>query len=222
MRLVLLGPPGAGKGSLAGMVKDKLNLLHISTGDIFRDEIKNKTELGLKAESYIKNGQLVPDEVVIALVERKLTSSECKQQGYILDGFPRTRKQAEDLDAILLKSNMPLDSIVYLDARVDLIVLRLTGRRVCKSCGAVYHIKNKPPQNSGQCDECGGELYQRPDDVAETIKNRMDVYLESTLPIVEYYEQQNKLIRLDGNKDTDILKDELLSILNEGSKNYTN
>ncbi len=206
MRLVLLGPPGAGKGSLAALLKESFNLLHISTGDMLREELKNKTDIGEEAKKYIEKGELVPDEIVIKIIEKKLISEKDSNEGFMLDGFPRTKKQAESLDEILNNIQMPLDYVLYLEAELPLIIKRLTGRRICKSCDAVYHMINKPPKKEGVCDICGGELYQRLDDNEETIKNRMQVYLENTKPMVAYYEEKNKLKTIDGNKSSEDLR----------------
>jgi len=213
MKIVLLGPPGAGKGTLAALLKDSLTIEHISTGDILREEIKNETDLGMQAKAYIEKGELVPDELVTKLVENKLSSVN----NFMLDGFPRTRHQAEDLDKILKRLNKLIDYVVYMDAREDLIVKRLSGRRICKNCGAVYHIVNRPPKQNGICDVCSSkDLYQRADDNEETVKNRLGVYFENTLPIVYYYDSQGVLLKVDGNKESEQLSEQLLSIFNEG------
>jgi len=200
VKLVLLGPPGAGKGSLAALLKKSLGLAHISTGDLLREEIKNHTALGQEAKSYIDQGGLVPDELVTRLVEHKLKTI---QGGYLLDGFPRTERQAKDLDQILARLKQTLDSVIYLNATLSVIIDRLAGRRVCKSCGALFHIKNKPSQKEGICDLCQGQLYQRPDDNEATVKERMRVYLENTKPIIHYYEEQNRLMTVDADKDSE-------------------
>ena len=218
MKLVLLGPPGAGKGTLANLLKEALGFVHISTGDMLREEIKNNTPLGQEAKRFIENGKLVPDEIVTRLIEQKLTADPKIKRGYLLDGFPRTKQQAEDLDKILDQISEPLDYVLYLEAGLPVIVDRLTGRRVCKKCGALFHIKNRPPQVQGFCDQCGGPLYQRPDDKEETIKTRMDVYLENTMPIVKYYAGQGKLKKLDANKDSQEVRNTLMKIFHEDGK----
>lgn len=209
MKLVLLGPPGAGKGTLANLLKEALHISHISTGDILREEMKNNTSLGQEAKQYIENGELVPDDVVTKLIESKFSGNNITESGYMLDGFPRTGKQAEDLDKILNKSNNALDYALYLASSLPVIIQRLTGRRICRNCGALFHIKNKPPRKEGVCDECGGEVYRRADDNKETIKTRMDVYLKNTKPIVDYYQAQGKLKEVDADKDSQ----EVLGIL---------
>ncbi len=215
MRLVFLGAPGSGKGSLAVLLKRNLDLLHIATGDILREEIKKNSSLGQTAKGYIDRGELVADELVTKLVENKI---ENVNHGYMLDGFPRTKKQAEDLDKILSKNNQPLDLVIYLKASLPVIVQRLSGRRVCKNCGALFHVKNKPPVKDGICDICQGVLYQRPDDNEATIQTRMDVYLNNTMPIIEYYQAQNKLKTVDGDKNSDELLTIMMPIVNENKK----
>ena len=213
MRVVLLGPPGAGKGSLAGLLKEKYHLAHISTGDMLREEIKKGTELGNEIKALITKGALVSDELVTKLVEQRLLHGKDLQNGYMLDGYPRTVKQAQDLDAILAKSNLPLDFALNMEADAGLLLKRLTGRRVCRKCGALFHMINKPPLKPGVCDACGGELYQRTDDNEETIKARMQVYQTSTQPIIDYYAKQQKLKVLDGNMETVDLADSLAATL---------
>jgi len=203
MRVVLLGPPGAGKGSLAGLLKEKYHLAHISTGDMLREEIKKGSPLGLEIKSVIAKGILVSDELVTKLVEHRFLNSPELTKGYMLDGYPRTVQQAVDLDAILLKAKLPLDFALNMEADPGLLLKRLTGRRVCRKCGALFHMTNKPPLKAGVCDVCGGELYQRTDDNEATIKERMQVYRDSTEPIIEYYAKQHKLKKLDANVDTE-------------------
>jgi adenylate kinase len=215
MKIVLLGPPGAGKGTLANMIKERYGVLHISTGDILREEMKSDSDLGRKVKEYVDGGALVPDEVITAIIDRRLEARDVVNKGFLLDGFPRTVKQAEDLDAILLKRNQPLDHTIYMKASLAIIIMRLTGRRVCRECGALYHMKNKPPKKAGHCDLCRGTVYQRADDNEETIRTRMDVYLKNTTPIVDYYRVQNKLTTLDGDSDTHELLNEVFKILNE-------
>ena len=213
MRVVLLGPPGAGKGSLAGVLKEKYHLAHISTGDMLREEIKKGTELGLEIKALIARGALVSDELVTKLVEQRIVHGQDLKNGYMLDGYPRTTKQAEDLDKILARANQPLDFALNMEADGDLLLKRLTGRRVCRKCGAIFHMTNHPPLKAGVCDLCSGELYQRTDDNEETIKARMQVYQESTQPIIDYYAKQNKLKKLDGNLETADLANALAAML---------
>ncbi len=218
MRLILLGPPGAGKGTLAKLLKEALNVVHISTGDILREEMNNNSPLGQNIKKLVESGALVPDEVVTKIIENKLTAGKHPEQGYLLDGFPRTRMQAEELDKILNKINKPIDFTVYMEANLPVILQRLTGRRVCRECGALFHVSNKPPLKLGVCDLCNGVLYQRPDDNEETIKTRMSVYVKSTSPIIEYYAAQNKLRKVDADRDSNIVKNELIQLFNEEGK----
>ncbi len=201
MRIVLLGPPGAGKGSLAGALKEKFELAHVSTGDMLREEIKKESPLGREIKGLMDKGSLVSDDLVIKLVEQKVADPKLAH-GYMLDGFPRTVAQAQALDAMLARIGKPLDFVLNMEADLDLLLKRLTGRRVCKTCGALYHMSNKPPRQAGVCDSCGGVLYQRADDNETTIRNRMDVYEGSTQPIIAYYAKQNKIRKLDGNLET--------------------
>ena len=214
MKIVLLGPPGAGKGTLATAIKDNLGLLHISTGDILREEMKNNTPLGQEAKRYVESGGLVPDELVTRLIKNKLENDPKAKKGFLMDGFPRTLKQAEDLDKILEDLKMPVESTLCLEASLNIILQRLTGRRVCKSCGAVYHVKNMPSKKEGICDKCGGVLYQRTDDNEATITNRMKVYMQSTKPIIEYYTTQGKLKVLNADKEAQEVKELALKSLN--------
>lgn len=215
MRLVLLGPPGAGKGTLAALLKENLKVAHISTGDILREEMKNNTRLGLEAKQYIENGKLVPDEVVTKLIESKLKSNGGGKQGFMLDGFPRTIQQAKDLDRILKDFKQPLDYVLYLESTLSVIIQRLTGRRVCRNCGALFHMTNKPPRKNGVCNSCGGVLYQRADDNEETIRTRMDVYLQNTTPIIDYYEDQGKLRKVNADKNAEEVQAVLMKIFHE-------
>lgn len=215
MRCVLLGPPGAGKGSLAGVLKEMKGIVHISTGDMLRDEMKRESPLGLEIKDLIQKGSLVSDEIVTRLVEQKVSTDPDLAKGYMLDGFPRTTQQAQDLDKILDKIKKPLDFVLCMEASTELILSRLTGRRVCRKCGAVFHVKNKPSKKANSCDVCDGELYQRSDDNEATIRKRIDVYEVSTKPIIDYYEQQGKLIRISGEKETEDVRHDLIKMLNE-------
>ena len=209
MKIVLLGPPGAGKGSLAGLLKDKFQLAHISTGDMLREEIKTGSALGNEIKALIEKGALVPDELVTKLVEQRVS----RVSDYMLDGYPRTVAQAQALDQILTRLGKPLDFALTMDADLNIILKRLTGRRVCRKCGALYHLTNKPSKQAGVCDACGGETYQRGDDNEETIRKRMQIYAESTEPIIDYYAKQDKLKTVDGNKETVDLCNELVQML---------
>lgn len=213
MRIVLLGPPGAGKGSLAGLIKEIMKIAHISTGDMLREEMKKGSALGIEIKGLIEKGALVSDEIVTKLVEQRVTTDKSLDQGYMLDGFPRTVKQAQDLDKILQRIGKPLDFALNMEASIDIILKRLTGRRVCKKCGGLFHLSNKPPKMAGVCDACGGELYQRSDDNEATIRKRMEVYMTSTAPIVDYYESTHRLKKIDGNKETVDCRNDLVALL---------
>ncbi len=187
MKIVLLGSPGVGKGTYAERISEIYGIPHISTGDMFREAIKNKTEIGLKAKEYLDRGELVPDEVTIKLVDERLKQDDCKN-GFMLDGFPRTIAQAEALDKIVV-----IDRVLDFTASDEIIIDRLSGRRICKSCGAIYHIRNIIPKIEGVCDKCNGEVYQRDDDKPESVKKRLVVYKKQTEPLIEYYTKKGIL-----------------------------
>ena len=197
LRTILLGPPGAGKGTQAVKIVEKYGIPHISTGDIFRENIKKGTELGKKVQEYMNKGELVPDDLVIAIATARLLEDDCKN-GFLLDGFPRTVYQAEKLDEFLEAHNSKIDKVVDISVGKEELMIRLTGRRVCKKCGASYHIVNIPPKKEGVCDICGGPLIQRDDDNAETAANRIEVYEEQTRPLVDYYKKAGNLVLIDG------------------------
>lgn len=200
MNLILLGPPGAGKGTQASGIVDKYNVPHISTGDIFRKNIKENTELGKKAKEYLDSGKLVPDELVVAIVEDRLKEDDTKK-GFLLDGFPRTVFQAEALDKFLQSIDSKIDAVVNIEVDKSILVGRAVGRRICKNCGATFHIEFNPPRKSDMCDVCGGELYQRSDDNEETVSKRIEVYLNETQPLIDYYKGQDILLTIDGEQD---------------------
>ncbi len=191
MRIVLFGPPGAGKGTQAGLLTEKYKTAHISTGDILREAVANKTQVGLLAKSYMEKGELVPDEVVITIAKDKLDS--IGDQGFILDGFPRTVAQAEALDVALQEINKPLDAVVNLRVDNEELIRRLSGRRVCPGCGEPYNIDTKKPEVEGKCDKCGADLVHRADDQPDAIRNRLEVYDKQTSPVLGYYEQTGLL-----------------------------
>ncbi len=197
MNIILLGPPGAGKGTQAANIVKKYGVKHISTGDILRQNIKDETELGKKAKSYMDKGALVPDELVVELVKDRL---DREKSDFMLDGFPRTIFQAEKLDEYLISSNKKIDFVLDIEVDPKLLIDRAVGRRVCKADGSTYHITNNPPEKDGICDVCGAKLIQRDDDKEETVKNRIQVYLNQTSPLIEYYKKQNILKNIDGSK----------------------
>ena len=200
MNILLFGPPGAGKGTQSAFLVEDLKMKHISTGDMLRAAMKNKTKLGLEAQGFINVGQLVPDAVVIGMVEEEFKSLGGKS--FILDGFPRTLPQAEALDQLLVRTGKELKKAVFLTVDNEVIVSRLSGRRTCKNCGAVYHVETKPPQKAGICDSCGSsEIYQREDDKAESIRTRLTVYDKNTSPLKDYYKKQGRLFEVDGTGD---------------------
>ena len=207
MKIILMGPPGAGKGTQAEKLVELYQIPHISTGDMFRKAQKEGTELGLKAKSYMDQGLLVPDEVTVGIVKERLAEDDCKG-GFLLDGFPRTVQQADALDGILAELDLALDRVVNIEVDKAFLVDRLTGRRVCRACGATFHVTNKAPKVEGVCDKCGGELYQRNDDKVETVSNRLDVYAAQTAPLIEYYQSKGIMSSIDGSKSMeDVLAD---------------
>lgn len=197
-RLVLLGPPAAGKGTLAGKLSIKYNIPHISTGELFRTKIKEGSPLGNQAKEYMDRGELVPDQLVIDMVEERLEAEDCKI-GFLLDGYPRTVYQAEQLDLFLANKGLPIHYVIDMSVDEDVTLMRMQGRRVCKACGAIYHVPNMPPKTEGICDRCGGPLYQRMDDTEETVKVRFRIYREETSPLVDYYAKSGTLVKIDGN-----------------------
>ena len=213
MKIIMLGAPGAGKGTQAKMIAEKFNIPHISTGDIFRANIKNGTELGKKAKEYMDKGQLVPDELTVEILLDRVAADDCKN-GYVLDGFPRTIPQADVLDKELTKLGDKVDFAINVDVPDENIVRRMSGRRACLKCGATYHIEHIPPKKEGICDTCGSELVQRDDDKPETVQNRLSVYHQQTQPLIEYYDKKNILKTVDGTKDMQEVFSNIVSILN--------
>lgn len=197
MRLLIMGAPGAGKGTQAALIKDEYNIAHISTGDMFRAAIKNQTPTGIEAKGYIDKGQLVPDSTTIKLVRERLLQEDCKN-GFLLDGFPRNTSQAIALDEMLKEVGIKLDAVVNVDVDDSFLIERITGRRTCLACGASYHITAKKPLKEGICDVCGAELIQRKDDCEETIKSRLDVYHNQTAPVLEYFGKQGIVKNISG------------------------
>ena len=214
MKIIMLGAPGAGKGTQADKICAKYNIPHISTGDIFRANIKNNTELGQKAKSYMDKGELVPDELVVDLVVDRIKADDCTN-GYVLDGFPRTIPQAEALDAALAAINDKVDYAINVEVPDENIINRMSGRRACVACGASYHIVHIPTKVEGVCDKCGAELILRDDDKPETVKNRLNVYHEQTQPLIDYYTAKNVLHKVDGTKAMEDVFSSIVSILGE-------
>ncbi|MDU1306945.1 MAG: adenylate kinase [Clostridium perfringens] len=212
MKIVLLGPPGAGKGTQAKSISNKYSIPHISTGDIFRKNISENTPLGIEAKSYMDNGQLVPDEVTINMVKDRLQQDDCKN-GYLLDGFPRTVHQAEALDNFLTEREESIDTALLIEVPKEFILERMTGRRVCPSCGASYHIKFNPPTNDGKCDLCGSDVIQRKDDTEETVKERLDVYENQTQPLIDFYKNKKQLSVVDGTQAINEVFESICKIL---------
>lgn len=212
MKIIMLGAPGAGKGTQAKKIAEKYSIPHISTGDIFRANIKEGTELGKKAKEYMDKGALVPDELVCDLVVDRISQEDAKN-GYVLDGFPRTIPQAEALDAALTKINEKVDYAIDVDVPDDNIINRMSGRRACVACGGTYHIVFNPTKKEDVCDACGGQLILREDDKPETVKNRLKVYHEQTQPLIEYYTKKNILKSVDGTQDMSKVFDSIVEIL---------
>ncbi|MFA5089482.1 MAG: adenylate kinase [Candidatus Omnitrophota bacterium] len=219
MRIILLGPPGAGKGTQAKVLAGRLSLSHISTGDILRVNVSEGTRLGLEAKDFMDRGGLVPDSLVNKMLDERLDKADAKM-GFILDGYPRTINQAEALSGMLKKRNLDIDFVFYLDTTESVIIQRLTGRLVCRLCGANFHIKNMPPKLTMVCDNCGGALYQRQDDKEETIRRRLEVYIKESLPLIRYYQEQNKLHRISADGDPESVLDVVIRLVK--ARNDTN
>ncbi len=212
MRAILLGPPGAGKGTQAETIVKEFNILHISTGDIFRKNIKEETELGKKVKEYLDKGLLVPDALTIEIVKDRLLQDDCKK-GFLLDGFPRTIEQADALDKVLGDMGHKLDYVVNIEVDSKLLIDRAVGRRICKDCGQTYHVIYNKPSHEGICDKCGGELYQRKDDTKETVENRINVYVEQTKPLIEYYTKKGVILNINGEQPIDKVGSDIISNL---------
>jgi adenylate kinase len=210
--LVLFGPPGVGKGTQAERLKTELSLAHVATGDLFRDNLKRETELGKLAKSYMDRGALVPDEVTIGMVRERLKEADT-QNGVLFDGFPRTVAQAEALDKLLGERGGKIEKVIFIHAAPEVLLDRLGNRWTCKQCGAVYNTSTKPPKVAGVCDNCGGEVYQRPDDKPEVQKKRIDVYLKQTAPLIEYFDQFGMLARIDGQQPIETVYAEVVAAI---------
>lgn len=214
MNLILFGAPGAGKGTQAAEIVKKYKLTHISTGEMFRNEIANKTAMGELANSYISKGNLVPDEVTVELVKERLALEDCKN-GFILDGFPRTLLQAKCLDQICLDLNIKIDYVIDIEVNQDELINRLSGRRVCKACGASYHLTFNKPLKEGVCDRCGSELYTRKDDSIDSIKVRLQTYSSQTEPLISFYKEKGILLEINGQQDINDVFEEIVNKLGE-------
>jgi len=215
MYIVFLGAPGAGKGTQAAVVAQRLSLAHVASGDLFRQSIEKGTELGLEAKSYMEKGALVPDEITIKMVLERLATPDCAS-GVILDGFPRNLEQAEALDVALMEQTKAIDRVVYIKVAEDELLKRLGGRWICRKCQAPYHEVSSPPEVRGKCDKCGGELYQRPDDNAETVKQRLKVYFTQTAPLIDYYSRAGKLLEVDGEGGMDVVSERIVTAVQGG------
>ena len=212
MKALLMGPPGAGKGTQAVVLAEKLGIPHISTGDMFRKAVKEETALGMEAKRYMDSGQLVPDEVTIGIVRERLAAADCAG-GFLLDGFPRTVFQAEALDGIMNDMKTKLDVALNIDVDAEALIGRITGRRMCRKCGTPYHVTFSPSKTEGVCDACGGELYQRDDDKEETVRKRLEVYNAQTLPLIEYYRKQGIIADIDGNQPMEAVTEAIMKAI---------
>ena len=214
MKLIIVGAPGAGKGTMSEEIIEKFNIPHISTGDMFRDQIARKTELGMAAQGYMNRGELVPDSITISFVKERLLQEDCRN-GYLLDGFPRNAAQAETFMEMLKENDLGLDAVIYLDVDFSKLIKRVTGRRICKDCKSVYHVEFSPSKVEGKCDKCGGELYQRSDDTEVSLKQRLTAYSEETMPVIEYFDKLGYVKRIDANQDIEKVSADLFEILGE-------
>ena len=208
--IVLLGAPGVGKGTQADLISKELHLPHVSSGELFREAIKSKTPLGIEAQAYLGRGELVPDALTIAMVRERLRRPDCAN-GVVLDGFPRTIEQAKELDGILAESGAAVNLVPYIKAATATLLQRLGGRWTCRNCQTVYHALYNPPREPGKCDACGGELYQRADDTPETHRRRIEVYLDQTAPLIEFYRRRRLLVEIDGEQDIQVVYGQLLA-----------
>jgi adenylate kinase len=212
--IVFLGAPGAGKGTQAVAVAQKLNLVHIASGDLFRQALEQGTELGIRAKSYMEKGVLVTDEITIQMVLERMAAPDC-ETGVILDGFPRNLEQAEALDKALARQSKSIDKAVYSKVFEEELLKRLSGRWICRHCQTVYNMIDSPPEVCGKCDKCGGELYQRPDDTAQTVKKRLQVYFKETVPLIDYYARRGKLLEIDGEGSVDEVTRRIVAVLHK-------
>lgn len=212
MNILIMGPAGAGKGTMSDLILQEYDIPHISTGDMLRENVRNNTELGLEAKSYMEAGKLVPDDVINAMVEKRLQEPDC-QKGYLLDGFPRTLVQAEAFSAIAEKIGKPIESVIALEVDFEVLKDRITGRRICPKCGAIFHVRNHPPKTEGICDVCGAELTQRKDDTVEQLKVRMDEYEKSTKPVIDFYEARGVVTHINAAQKPPVVFGEIKEAL---------
>lgn len=217
MNIVLLGAPGAGKGTQADIVCKELNLPHIATGDLYRENVARGTELGREAKPYMDKGQLGPDELTIRMIRERIRQPDCGS-GCVFDGYPRTIGQAEALDQLLREQGQRVDKAIYIDVPEEELIARLSARRICRNCQTPYHLISSPPRESGKCDKCGGELYQRSDDNPETVKERLNVFFAQTMSVLDFYEEQQKLIRVDGNRGIEAVAQDVLATVREAER----
>ena len=210
-----MGPPGAGKGTQAANIVEKYGVCHISTGDMFRSAIKNGTEMGKLAQSYMEKGELVPDSVTVGIVKERLSQSDCSEKGFLLDGFPRNLDQAHSLDVILNELGYALDGVIDVSVENQILINRIIGRRICKKCGATFHVEFNKPQVEGVCDVCGGELYTRKDDTLETAENRLSVYSSQTQPLLDFYAERGLLVNINGDQAVDKVFADIVEKLGE-------
>ena len=214
MYIILLGAPGAGKGTQAALIARKLNLVHLASGDLFRQALEQETELGKQAKSYMEKGMLVPDEITIKMVLERISAPDC-ESGVILDGFPRNLQQAEALDKALAQQGKAIDKTVYIKVAEGELLKRLSGRWICRNCQTPYHATDSPPKVQGKCDRCGGELYQRPDDAVQTVKKRLEVYFAETAPLIDYFIRAGKLLEIDGKGDMEEVNQSIIAGLQQ-------
>jgi adenylate kinase len=208
--VILFGAPGAGKGTQAAILAEKTGLVHITTGELFREAIRQETELGKQAKPHYDRGQLVPDHLTIAMLLERLSQGDCAR-GCLLDGFPRTLEQATALDEVLAREGKAIDKVAYIQVSEDELLGRLSGRWTCRQCGSVYHERFQPPRQAGRCDRCGGELYQREDDKPETVRKRLEVYFQQTAPLIDYYRARGRLVEVDGDGSVEEVAESLLA-----------
>ncbi len=217
MRFVLLGAPGSGKGTQAGVISERLGIAHVASGDLFREAVTRGDELGRQAKSYMEKGFLVPDELTIRMILERIVAPDCAK-GFILDGFPRTLEQATALDRALGERGETIDRVFYIKVATEELVRRLSGRFICRSCQTPYHLVSSPPKVEGRCDLCSGELYQRPDDLPETVRKRIEVYFEETAPLIDYYKEAGKLVEINGEGEIGGIGERLIAALPQGLK----